>query len=250
MVIGVYGLGRFGAFWATHLARVGDVVGYSRSSKPVPDGYRLAPENDVLAADVVVFCVAISALPEVLQQVASRIRPEALVMDTCSIKVHPTRSMLEQLPEPTQILATHPMFGPDSGRTGIDGLPIILCPARATATTVDRWQGLFAALGLRVVRMTADQHDREAARTQGVTHFIGRVLAEMQLGDSPIATTGYRGLLSIIEHTCNDSWQLFSDLQRLNPYTAPVRDNLAEAFRRVMGGLEGQLDADSGSHLP
>ncbi len=70
--------------------------------------------------------------------------------------------------------------------------------------------------------MTPDEHDREAAFTQGVAHYIGRVLSDLGIQRSPIGTVGYNKLLEIVEQTCNDPWQLFLDLQRYNP--AHARD--------------------------
>jgi prephenate dehydrogenase len=86
--------------------------------------------------------------------------------------------------------------------------------------------------------MTPDQHDREAAFTQGVTHYIGRILADLNLHHSEIGTLGYSKLLEIIEQTCNDPWQLFVDLQRFNPHTREMRGRLAQAIQHIMDSLD------------
>ena len=86
--------------------------------------------------------------------------------------------------------------------------------------------------------MSPDEHDRRAAYTQGVTHLVGRILADLGLESSPIATLGYRRLLEIVEQTCHDSWQLFLDLQRYNPYTAEMRHKLRGSIEGVMRRLE------------
>ena len=94
---------------------------------------------------------------------------------------------------------------------------------------------------MRVIEITADVHDRDAAFTQGITHFIGRVLNELQLEDSEISTMGYKSLLTIVEQTCNDPFQLFMDLQHYNPYTHDMRQKLNESLRKTMAML---ADAD------
>ena len=86
--------------------------------------------------------------------------------------------------------------------------------------------------------MTADDHDRDAAFSQGVTHFIGRVLKEMDLEEKEIATKGYISLLEIVEQTCHDPLQLFYDLQRFNPYTRDMRHSLRLALENVGYRLE------------
>ena len=240
MVVGVYGLGRFGSFWAAQLATRYEVRAYSRRPHPAPTGVEQAAEDEVLQSDVIVLCVAISAMEEVVGQIAGRVRPGALVMDTCSIKVHPVEVMARLLPEEVAILGTHPMFGPDSARDGVAGQPMIVTPVRASAELVGFWQAEFRDMGLRVIELSADDHDREAAATQGVTHLVGRVLSELRLEPSQIGTVGYKKLLEVVEQTCNDSHQLFVDLQRFNPHTVEMRRRVEAALAVVTEPLDGQ----------
>lgn len=239
MTVGVYGLGRFGSFWAELLSHVVPVCGYSRSAeRPTPPGVRRAGEEEVLSQPVIFLCVAISAVEEVLQRTRGRLPREVLVMDTCSVKTYPVRLMETHLPATASIIGTHPMFGPDSARGGVKGLPMILSPARAAAREVEQWRELFAGMGLAVSIMTPDEHDREAAFTQGVAHYMGRVLSDLGVRASPIATVGYSKLLDIVEQTCNDPWQLFLDLQRFNPHTREMRARLEESLRTVMAAID------------
>jgi prephenate dehydrogenase len=217
MTVGVYGLGRFGSFWAGLLSRACDVRAASRDARhPVPEGVRRVSEEELFKLPVVFLCVAISAMEEVLARVSGMLSSEALVMDTCSVKVYPLALMEKALPSAVSILGTHPMFGPDSGRHGISGLPMILCPSR-----IDQ-----------------DEHDREAAFTQGVAHYIGRVLSDLGVRPSSIATMGYEKLLEIVEQTCNDPWQLFLDLQRYNPHTREMRERLKKSLDSIMEAIE------------
>ncbi len=240
MTVGVYGLGRFGSFWAELLARSIPVCGYSRAAeRPTPPGVRRVGEDEVLSQSVIFFCVAISAVEEVLGRARTRIAPTALVMDTCSVKTYPVSLMEKLLPASTSIMGTHPMFGPDSARNGVAGQPMILCPVRISAREVEMWRELFASLGLAISIMTPDEHDREAAFTQGVAHYIGRVLSDLGVQRSPIGTVGYKKLLEIVEQTCNDPWQLFLDLQRYNPHTREMRIRLEKSIRSIMAAIDG-----------
>ena len=190
MKIGVYGLGRFGSFWAESLSGTGnEVVAYSRSKHTPPKGVRMATEEEVLNDDV-------------------------------------------------YTLGTHPMFGPDSGKNGLKGLPVVMCPMKEKAERYEKVKELFLSMGLKVIEMTGDEHDRDAAFSQGVTHFIGRVLKEMNLEEKEIATKGYISLLEIVEQTCHDPLQLFYDLQRYNPYTRDMRHSLRIALENVGYRLE------------
>jgi arogenate dehydrogenase (NADP+) len=239
MTVGIYGLGRFGSFWARALASRCEVLAWSRDpARQAPEGVRrVRTEDELLALPVVIYCVTISAFEEVLGRTAGRLAPGALVMDTCSVKVLPVRAMERLLPPEVSILGTHPMFGPDSARQGLQGLPMVLCPSRVADEELARWQELFAGMGLAVLAMRPEEHDRQAAWTQGVTHYVGRVLKDLGIGPSPLATVGYRRLLETVEQTCNDPWQLFLDLQRYNPYTREMRGKLRASLDSVMAAI-------------
>ena len=242
MKVGVYGLGRFGFFWSELLAQKFDVSGYNRSQlTEKPNNVDLVTEDMILQSDVLFLCVSISSMEPVLEKIAGRIKPGCLVFDTCSVKVHPINIMKSLLQGNVEIIGLHPMFGPDSGKNGVKDLPIVFIPVRDRLGFSEDWKKIFLEYGMRVIEITADVHDRDAAFTQGITHFIGRVLNELQLEDSEISTMGYKSLLTIVEQTCNDPFQLFMDLQHYNPYTHDMRQKLNESLRKTMAML---ADAD------
>jgi prephenate dehydrogenase len=237
--LGIYGLGRFGRFYAELLSRYASVKAFSRNPEsPLPEGVRRVDEAGLCNQPVIILCVAISGMREVLQRLAPCLRPGTLIMDTCSVKSMPAQWMDELLPPEVKILATHPMFGPDSASGGVEGLPMILHPVRLDSSELAQWRLFFEQMGLSVQLMEPELHDRQAAFTQGLTHYLGRVLAELELEPSRVASLGYRKLLEIIEQTCNDSWQLFYDLQQYNPYTREMRDRLAASLSRVKMRLD------------
>ncbi|NBK24364.1 MAG: prephenate dehydrogenase/arogenate dehydrogenase family protein, partial [Spirochaetia bacterium] len=167
---------------------------------------------------------------------------QTLVMDTCSVKLYPAKLMREKLPKQVQCIATHPMFGPDSGKNGVEGLPFVICPVNCEQKVLQDWVSEFKRWNLQVLSMSCEQHDREAAWSQGITHFIGRTLSELNLGETELATTGYRTLMTVVEQTCNDPLQLFYDLQRYNPYARQMRMGLKGALDTVMEALKKQED--------
>lgn len=239
MKIGVYGLGRFGAFWASVLSQKFEVFGYNRSHKEnLPQTIQLVDEQEVLSCDAIFLCVAISAMEPLLKNIAHHIKPGTLVFDTCSVKVYPVELMKTYLSDQVNIIATHPMFGPDSGKNGVQNLPIVYAPQRCTKEQSVYWHNIFADFGMKVITMTPEEHDKEAAYTQGITHFMGRVLGELSLKPSEMGTVGYRSLLTIIEQTCNDPMQLFFDLQRYNPYTHGMHVTLKKSIDSIMERLD------------
>lgn len=241
MNVGVYGLGRFGSFWASQLSRYVEVRGFNRTAREnAPDGVVLVSEDEVLACDAVILCVAISSFKDVVSRIAGKLKPGTVVIDTCSVKVYPAQVMEQLLPPGIDIIATHPMFGPDSGKNGVVGLPLVFAPIRCDVSIADAWRDIFLRMRLQVLEMECSRHDREAAYSQGVTHFVGRVLDELHLEPTQLATVGYRNLMSIVEQTCNDPIQLFYDLQRYNPYAHDMHVRLKDALDTVLAVLDTQ----------
>lgn len=245
MKLAVYGLGRFGKFWAEFLAEHGfDVCVYNRTPRPASaPSINLVDLTELCQSDALFICTSISSLPEVATQIAPLLPPETLIIDTCSVKTYPLQELDKHLPPRQPILGTHPMFGPDSA--GEKHSPMVLTPWRIGQERLEQWDAIFTAMGLRVLTMTADEHDREAARTQGVTHFIGRFLAGLELERSPIGTLGFQKILEVMEQTCNDPWQLFEDLQHYNPYTAEIRGQMTRHFNKLIQLLDNKLDNEA-----
>jgi prephenate dehydrogenase len=125
------------------------------------------------------------------------------------------------------------MFGPDSAARGVAGLAMVVWPIAGDRSVYQAWVGFFDALGIRTVEMSPPDHDRLAAYSQGVTHYVGRVLSKLDLQPTPIDTEGFKILRSLIAQTCNDSWELFHDLQTYNPYTNEMRERLQAALHDV-----------------
>ncbi|PJE60117.1 hypothetical protein COU86_06070, partial [Candidatus Roizmanbacteria bacterium CG10_big_fil_rev_8_21_14_0_10_36_26] len=66
--------------------------------------------------------------------------------------------------------------------------------------------------------------------SQGVTHFIGRLLEKFRFKPTEIDSLGAKKLQEVMGQTCNDTWQLFNDLQNLNPYTKSMRIELGRTY--------------------
>lgn len=219
---------------AQHAARGGyEVVAYNRTPVTAPDPLvRMVPLAEIGRAGIVFICTAISSLPTVLSALRPLLSADSIVCDTCSVKERPQRWMQDALPKQCALLGTHPMFGPDSF-PATTRPPIVYCPIRISEEELQRCVALFHLWGLRGVRMTARQHDKMTAYSQGFTHLVGRIAQRMQLSQTDIATLGYQRLLQVMEQTCKDSWDLFIDLQRYNRYTARMFSHFSAGLRAL-----------------
>lgn len=92
-----------------------------------------------------------------------------------------------------------------------------------------------------MVEMTCEEHDRDAASTQFITHSVGRTLGAMKLQKTDIDTKGYESLLSLVENTANDSFDLYYGLFLYNPNATEELERLEQAFDKVKRRLFSQL---------
>jgi len=193
--------------------------------------------KDIYTSDVIIYAVPISKFERVIASHKKFFR-DHLLMDTLSVKVHPHTVFKKYLKGTNaQALLTHPFFGPDSSKDGFTGLPIVLDSSLAGRKVYSAWKQYFEKKGLRVIEMSSRDHDKLAASSQGVTHFIGRLLDELGFGKTPIDTLGAKYLHIVKEQTCNDTWQLFSDLQNYNPFTGAMRLRLGRAYEKIYNRL-------------
>lgn len=201
-------------------------------------GARLVDFDEAAAAALVVPSVPVQNLEAVLERLVPHLRPGALVADVSSVKTVPVELMKRILPARCEILATHPLFGPQSGSNGIAGLPMVVWPVRVGD---ERYAGikvfLTETLGLDVTEVSPEQHDREMAYVQALTFFLGKALGETDIPDTPLKTKTYQHLLEVKRVVAGDTPELFSTIQQFNPYAAEVR----ELFMRQMSEIENGL---------
>lgn len=220
--------------------RVSDAV--NRAAEAREFGIPFVSLADAATADVLVVAVPVQRMRSLLEQLspllAERTSP-AFVIDVASVKVKPIQLMRDLLPPETEIIGTHPLFGPQSGKDGIAGLPIAFCPVRASAERIACVRDFLAqTLGLKVFEISPEEHDRQMAYVQGLTHLISRAVGEMELPRTELATAAYRRFLDMRSNLANDSWDLFVTIERENPFAAEVRKML----RAKLEELERRLD--------
>ncbi|PPQ31613.1 prephenate dehydrogenase [Rhodoblastus sphagnicola] len=220
--IGLIGLGAFGRLIAAHLGGRFPLLGYDPQASAQLKGVALAALAEAAACDVVILAVPVPALRNVIRDIRPHLRAGALVLDVGSVKVLPARIMREELPDTVDIIGTHPMFGPQSARGGVKGLKIVLCPIRG------RWVRPLAGwlrqtLGLDAIIATPEQHDREAAMVQGLTHLIAKVLVEMEPLPRAMTTVSFDLLMRAVDMVRHDAPEVFYAIERMNPYVPEVR---------------------------
>ena len=236
--LGLIGFGQFGRLAASLLAGrfdivVHDAAGLRETIEGL--GLRAGRLEEAAACEVVVVAVPVAAMREVLDRIAPFVKPGALVVDVGSVKVLPVQWMLETLPEHAEIVATHPLFGPQSARGGLEGQRLVICPVRGDRHT--RIAEIAEGLGLVVSITTPEEHDREMAYVQALTHLIGRALVSLDIPDEELKTRSYQHLLDLCGLVGGDSFELFTAIQTMNPHAAPVAQAFVDEVQALLSSV-------------
>jgi prephenate dehydrogenase len=188
---------------------------------------------EVYLNNVIFYCVPISEFEKVVRS-HMKYFSNNLIIDTLSVKEYPEKIFKKfQKPKLFTAILTHPMFGPDSSKDTFDNLPIIINNFSAKKDIYDQWIKYFKKKKLKVIEMTPHNHDKIAASSQGLTHFIGRLLQMYGYKSSSIDSEGAKKMLEIMDQVCNDSWELYEDLQKYNPHTKKMVKKLDRVFKKL-----------------
>jgi prephenate dehydrogenase len=238
--LGFIGLGGFGRFIIPHLKPYFDITVFDTidlSAKAKELGVRWGSLKEVSSKELVALAVPVQFLEELLINIKGYVQPKALVFDLSSVKIKPVKLMLKHLPEYVDIIGTHPLFGPQSGKEGIEGLNIVVCPVR-TKKSHSLIRFFSKELKLNVMERTPIVHDKQMAYVQALTHFVGRAVNAMDIPDVEQKTPAYQYLLYIKRNLGQDSLDLFLTIEKENPYAKEVRDQFIEELKVLNKLLE------------
>lgn len=205
--------GRMGRLLVSRLGAAGcEVAGVDRPLSPAVLRPALA------GADVVLLCVPVEAMSEVLTLVGPLLATGQVLADITSVKALPMQMMEDAYHGP--VVGTHPLFGPAPGE---GPLPVAVVPgSEASEEAVRLVERLFQLMDCAPFRTTAAEHDRAAARIQGL-NFISSVayLATLAHDETllPYVTPSFRRRLEAAHKMLTEDAAIFEGMFEANPYS-------------------------------
>jgi prephenate dehydrogenase len=238
MRIAVVGAGKMGVWFAKFFQSKGyDVTLADRKQEKLAKlknelqvDFTADFKQAVQDADQVLICVSISAFEEVVKTISPVLHEGQVVMDICSIKESPVKTMHKYIKGAT-VLGTHPVFGP--GSNGVKHKAYVLTPTnpkeREFAEQFKKWLEEAEA---HVFIMTPQKHDELMSVVLGLPHFLGLVACETLLEQKNLAETKmvagttYRMLFTLAEATALETPDLYAAVQT----DLPAVGKLEETF--------------------
>lgn len=224
MHIGIIGFGNFGQFLAKRFLKSGHQVSATNRSDyskvALEMGATFYENTEDLCKqniDCLILATSILSLESVVKALPLYLLKEKLIIDVLSVKSYPKEFLKRILPNECDILCTHPMFGPESGKNSWKHLSFVFEKVRIRNEKIcEEFLGVFEKEGCTMIPMSCEKHDEYAAGSQFITHTTGRMLSQLHLKSTPINTKGYEKLLELVENTVNDSFDLYYGLFRFN----------------------------------
>jgi prephenate dehydrogenase len=186
-------------------------------------------------AGLVVVCTPVDRIVADVAAAASA-SPAALITDVGSVKGSVCRGVEQSTTPHGRFIGSHPLAGSEqqgwenATATLFQGRVCVLTPAESScAEDVARLERFWGKLGMTVVRMSPEDHDRTLALTSHLPHAVASALAALLTAeDLTFAATGFRDTTRIAAGDA-DLW-------------TPIFLNNAEAVTERIGQLARRLE--------
>ncbi len=241
--MGIIGFGAFGRLMAQHLAPHFDIIAYDPALGSLPGDVEAGDLATVAAADIVVLAVPVAAMRDTVLGILPHLQKGALLLDVGSVKIQVETVLRDLVPPTVDVIATHPLFGPQSARNGLRGLKIALCPLQGARHF--QVAAFLRALGLQVIVTTPERHDQELAMVQGLTHLIAKVLSRMGPMPRRMSTRSFDLICQAVDMVRDDAPEVFEAIELANPYAGDVRERFfaeAQALARELADFNPKLE--------
>lgn len=204
----------------------------------------------VADADMVVLCTPVGLFEGLLTKMAPHLKAGAIVTDVGSTKRSIVAAAKCLLPDGVRFLGSHPMAGSEKrgvefARTDLfQGATCIVTPTPETgADTLDAVESLWRSLGMQVVRLSPEDHDRLLADVSHLPHALAAALVAMQKPDAlPLAGKGFLDTTRIAGGD-GALWRdiLLDNRDNLRDSIARLRDQLARLLTMLDEGQAKEL---------
>ena len=233
--IGIVGYGQFGQFLAELAARYAPRLAVKvASNRFAPDGETFFSLAETCRCDLVIAAVTIRAFEEKVAEIVPLLGPNSVLVDVATVMVH-TTDVLRAYGDRIHYLATHPMFGPYSFQKqgeSLEGLRIVLSDHTFDPVIYRAIKAALGKVGLVVLELTPEAHDRMLAETLFLTHYVGQIVTHAGFVRTEIDSVSFGYLMDAVESVRQDT-ALFQDVYHFNPFCREVAERFDKAEAEV-----------------
>lgn len=247
MRIGIVGLGLMGGSLARALRALDPrpyVVGVEsrddvrEAASTVVDEIHATIES-LAQCTLVVLCTPIAAIESLLAPISTVLPDGAILSDVGGVKVAVQRAAAAVRPGVT-FVGAHPMFGGERGGfervTRYSGGVVAVCTDSNDEAAIDRVCALYQSIGSRVVRCTAEEHDRAVARVSHLPFVTAHALIDTADGHAlaeALAGPGFADATRL----AGFAFDVQGEVARRNAHLPAAIDELIGNLQRIRDAL-------------
>ena len=231
------GTGKMGQMFAREFKKQKyNVIISGRSTK-------ITPKDAALKADVVIVTVPIRNTEETIREILPYVRGTALLTDFTSVKVKPCQWMKGANCE---VIGGHPVFGP---LKNINGQNFVLCPVRGSSY-VEWYKGVLKKMGLNVLLMATEEHDKAMAVVQCLNHIsniaFGTALKALNFNlDNKLVSPNFELRLYPVGRMLAQDEKMYGDIETENHYSKEA----AKAYLDIVSAVKVMIDNNDKSSI-
>lgn len=187
--------------------------------------------------DIVIVSVPIRETKAILDEIIPYLRPSALLTDFTSVKVSPCNWMKNAN---SNVIGGHPVFGPLKSPKDMKGQNFVLCPIKGN---FNEYKSLLENLGLNVIMMKPEEHDKEMAVIQCLNQLsniaFGDSLKKLNFNlNNPLTSPNFQLRLYPIGRVLSQSEEMWADIETENPFSKDV----AKVFQESINKMKNLID--------
>jgi prephenate dehydrogenase len=197
---------------------------------------KISPKEAVSQADVIIISVPIRNTEETIKEISPYIKGTSLLTDFISVKVNPCKWMLNANCE---VIGGHPVFGP---LKNVNGQNFVLCPARGSRY-LEWYKKTLKKMGLNVLIMSPDEHDKSMAIIQCLNHLSNIAFAtslkalNFNLSNN-LVSPNFELRLYPVGRMLSQSEEMYADIETENPYSKEA----AKAYFDVVSIMKTMIE--------
>lgn len=235
--IGIIGFGKFSELminiFKEHIPHI--QVKVSSRSQSI-DNVLFFSLEEVCNCNIVIPSVPISAFEETIIKIKDLVKPNAIIVDVCSVKIHPKNVMMTQLNSSNQIICTHPNFGPESYRlngNSTKNLNFIIENVRCHDEIFAEIILFLEKLEVRIINMTAEEHDKVIGVPHFISMYIGQTLSQLGINRTEFGAASTQRMFDMIEGVGKD-FQILKDMHTYNPFCEEVLGEIKSVIEKIL----------------
>jgi prephenate dehydrogenase len=200
-----------------------------------------APDASLAACPLAVLCTPIAAIESLLAPVSRRLPDGAVLSDVGGAKERVVTVAAREVRPGVAFVGAHPMFGGHGGYAGARadlwrGGTVAVC-TDAPAAAVERVASLHEALGARVVRCGAAEHDAAVATVSHLPYLVASALAVAAREAGPLAVQLAGPGLRDMTRLARFPFDIQGEVARRNDRIPAAADRLSSHLARILEAI-------------